>query len=272
MWYLANQETFRSVADRFGMSKGSLHYYLRNFTHILTSEDVLPKVICWPDIQEYPRIAEKFAQRAGFPGVIGAVDGTYIPIPGPKDFRDSYICRKGFPAFHLQAVCDKSLRFLDVFCAYPGSVHDSRAFRNSPLNARLENQAVTDYHLIGDSAYALKPYLMTPFRDNGHLTSEQKKYNSAHSSTRVEIERSFGLLKGKFRKLKFLDMTNVSDMPFTIVSCCVLHNFVLLHEALDEEELESSGEEEDTLSYNPEEDETSALGSRKRTEIMHLLA
>lgn len=176
-------------------------------------------MIRWPEVQEYPKIAEKFAERVGFPGVIGAVDGTYIPIPGPREYRDSYICRKGMPAFHLQAVCDSSMKFLDVYCAYPGSVHDSRVFRNSPLNTRLQNQAVNEYHLLGDSAYALKPFLLVPFRDNGHLTLEQKKFNAAHSSTRVDIERSFGLLKGKFRKLKYLDMTNVSDIPYTIVSC-----------------------------------------------------
>ena len=74
-----------------------------------------------------------FQERAGFPNVGGAVDGTYIPITGTTTFRDSFICRKGFPAIQLHAVCHSSLKFQDVFCAYPGSVHDARVYRNSPL-------------------------------------------------------------------------------------------------------------------------------------------
>ena len=43
--------------------------------------------------------------------------------------------------------------------------------------------------------------MVTPFRDNGHLTAAQKKYNKYHSSTRMVIERAFGLVKGCFRRL-----------------------------------------------------------------------
>jgi hypothetical protein len=50
--------------------------------------------------------------------------------------------------------------------------------------------------------------LLTPFRDNGRLTLEEKRYNSAHSAT--NIERVLGLLKGKFRKLKFLDIPSAT--------------------------------------------------------------
>ena len=61
---------------------------------------ILPQQISWPDKAEYSQIAEEFAQRAGFSGVSGAIEGTYIPITGPTEYRDSYICQKGFPAFH----------------------------------------------------------------------------------------------------------------------------------------------------------------------------
>jgi len=40
-------------------------------------------------------IADGFMHKTGFPGVIGAVDGTHIAIPGPSQYRSSYINRKG---------------------------------------------------------------------------------------------------------------------------------------------------------------------------------
>jgi len=51
-------------------------------------------------------------------------------------------------------------------------------------------------HILGDAAYELHQHLLTPFRDNGHLTERQRNYNYRHSTARVAVERCIGLLKG----------------------------------------------------------------------------
>lgn len=52
--------------------------------------------------------------------------------------------------------------------------------------------------LLGDSAYPTNlTCILTPYKDNGHLTNDQKAYNYKHSSTRV-VENAFALLKGRF--------------------------------------------------------------------------
>ena len=72
LWTLSNQETFRGVADRFGLSKGSLHYYLMNFCRMMTQDSILSQMICWPKrAREYQLTAGKSAERAGVPYVIG---------------------------------------------------------------------------------------------------------------------------------------------------------------------------------------------------------
>ena len=103
VWLLATPECYRSVADRFGMSKGTLHFVVSLVTHALCSK--APDVIRWPEQdQERRALALQWQEKAGFSGVVGAIDGTHIPIPGPNATgqRDSFICRKGFPAMHLQ--------------------------------------------------------------------------------------------------------------------------------------------------------------------------
>lgn len=46
----------------------------------------------------------------------------------------------------------------------------------------------------------------------------------------MAIERSFGLLKGRFRSLlTLLDMERVDLIPKFIIVCCVLHNKCLLN-------------------------------------------
>ena len=61
-------------------------------------------------------------------------------------------------------------------------------------------------YLLGDSAYPLTSWLMSSFRDNCHLTPQQRNCNFLHSSSRMVIERAFALLKGRFRRLKYVDM------------------------------------------------------------------
>jgi len=41
---------------------------------------------------------------------------------------------------------------VDVYAGWPGSVHDARVWRNSPLS-RILPSLPPDLHLLGDSAY-----------------------------------------------------------------------------------------------------------------------
>lgn len=112
----------------------------------------------------------------------------------------------------------------------PGRMHDARVFRQSPLFESLRNEInliPKKYHLIGDTAYPLLLNLMTPFKDNGHLTVAQTRYNQKLSSIRSIIERAFGLLKGKFRRLKYLDISDFELGNKIIAAACTLHNFII---------------------------------------------
>ncbi|XP_060553286.1 putative nuclease HARBI1 [Ruditapes philippinarum] len=145
-------------------------------------------------------------------------------------YIENYINRKGYPSLILQAVCDCNPKFLDVYCGWPGSVHDARVLRNSPLfksASAAESEEIYMFpintHLLGDSAYPLSNWLMVPFKDFGNLNEIQKRYNYKHSSTRVCIEIAFGALKGRFRRLKFVDLTDIKAIVHVVLSCCCLH-------------------------------------------------
>lgn len=115
-------------------------------------------------------------------------------------------------------------------------MHDARVFRVSPLFRTMNGERPLisrSQHLIGDSAYPLLCNLMTPFRDNGHLTRSQSTYNIKLSSIRSIIERSFGLLKTKFRRLKYLDIADFDLGMEMIAAACVLHNFIIKGDELN---------------------------------------
>lgn len=88
-------------------------------------------------------------------------------------------------------------------------------------------------------------WLLSPFRDNGHLTRAQISYNEKHSRTRQPIERAFGLLKGRWRRLKHFDMENVQEIPSVISAACVLHNFCLIADAGSIEEFLDVDDDDD---------------------------
>ena len=48
----------------------------------------------------------------------------------------------------------------------------------------------------GDSAYLLKPWLLCPFKDNGALNREQKKFNEL-SKAIIVSKHAYGLTKGR---------------------------------------------------------------------------
>ena len=224
--------TFRSMCNLFGVSKSTGHKVVRRTCKALRR--ISPLVVKWPAVDEVPEIVEKFAGLAGFPNVVGAVDGTHIAIKPSADRQDAYANRLKYHSMLLQVICDADMFFLDCYTGWPGSVHDARVFRNCPvyLAANANRAAVFPNNslLLGDSAYPLKAWCMTPFK-GPNQPPQNVRYNTIHSVTRQVVERAIGLLKGRWRLLQgTLNMTGDEVMVDTILACCVLHNICLSHD------------------------------------------
>ena len=78
------------------------------------------------------------------------------------------------------------------------------------------------YLIVADGAYPCRVWLLTPYRNNRHLTQDEVKYNECLSGSRVVIENAFGILKGRFRSLLFIDMADTLYTTRTIVNGCIL--------------------------------------------------
>ncbi|KAM0735785.1 Protein ALP1-like [Formica fusca] len=229
LWLLATPDSYRFVADRFGMGKSSLSNCFMRVIKALN--DIADEVIVWPTDGKLLTVKEKFRKNGGLPDVIGAIDGIDIEVKSPKENCQFYINRRKRFSIILQAVCDSELSFTDCFAGFAGSVGDLRVFRNSDLwHAVQENRRVffpDQEYIIGDKAYPVLTWCIPPFRNLGNLTQAQQKFNQALSKMRQVIERAFALLKGRWRRLKYLDMNRDDMIPLTIIACCVLHNICL---------------------------------------------
>lgn len=229
LWYLGNKATYREIAEQFGLSEATVFNCVQRIIEILVG--MAPDNIKWPTGSGVGETVAAFKEIAGFPGVVGAIDGCHIEIKAPDSTQSDFIDRTLRHSVNLLAVCDAEKRFTYIYPGFPGSGHDSRVFRVSGLHQRMNAapQSLfpsTMYHIVGDSAFQLTTYVMVPYKDYGHLTQRQRRYNTVLSKTRCVIENAFGWLKGRFRRLKYID-AELSRIPDIITACCVLHNITL---------------------------------------------
>ena len=74
------------------------------------------------------------------PQVLGALDGTNIPIVAPNvDGKTDYFSQKQRYTISTEGLFGSNLVFLDVATGFPGSCHNARNFRNTSLYTQAEN-------------------------------------------------------------------------------------------------------------------------------------
>ncbi|KAF6217344.1 hypothetical protein GE061_001698 [Apolygus lucorum] len=224
LWFVGNETTsFRAVSNLFDISKSALAKILKKLIFFVS--DMSGEVITWPTEEEMQE-SERYFRLQGFPGAIGAIDGSHIKVDKPESDPESFITRKCEYAVQLQAVCNHKKKIIDLYVGYPGSVHDARVFSTSPLAETLQEKCGARF-ILADSAYPCLPNMITPYRDTGNLEPSHVRFNKIHSKNRCVVEHCFGLLKQKFRQLYHLKLRKMESIVHFIRACAVLHNLAL---------------------------------------------
>jgi len=212
---------------------------------------ILPQLLANKNENELNNISEAFARFSNgvFTGIIGALDGLAIRIKAPSLFEcidpGSYYCRKQFYALNVQAIVDSYKRILWVSTGHPGCTHDSTAFSSTQLYKTLIE--LQDWlwdrklFLIGDSAYNLSSYMLTPYEDVCIVGESKDNYNYWHSNARIRVECAFGEIIMRWgifwRTLRF----DLDAHGQIINAAMLLHNFLI------EERMQNNENNEDTF-------------------------
>lgn len=220
--YYATGSFLAVCGDFVGVHKSTASQIIRLVSHELAL--LSPQFINFPSTSaETDTVRQKFFDVAKFPKCIGAIDCTHVKIisPGGLD-AEIYRNRKGYFSINVQTICDADLRIQNIVCTFPGSTHDSTIFNHSNIRGRFERGDMRNSIIVGDSGYALKSYLMTPFLNpNGE---GQNIYNEAQIRTRNAVERSYGVWKKRFPVLAVGINMNLQFVESIIVATAVLHN------------------------------------------------
>nr|CAI5862637.1 unnamed protein product [Callosobruchus analis] len=210
------------------------------------------KIIKFPDTTDKNEsLAAEFLKIAGFPEVLGCIDDSYIPIRTPaRKVKSTYINRHDQTSLTPQGICDDKKRFLDAFTGTSSKMHDATVLQKSFIRDKI----------TWVTAYPISENLLTPYRDYGNLAPIQENYNYKFSKTRVLIENSFGLLKGRFRQLR------KTELKF-VLCCCIVHNLCIDNGDLIDEIVDNQAPPDEPL-YTEELDiYRKQLGEIKRNNI-----
>ena len=242
---------FHLMRDARGPSTHTVHRTVRRVTAAILT--LKKEVIRWPN--DMTKLRNDFMKIGNFPCVAGALDGCHVIITPPPDDETSYVNRHHSHSINVLAVSGPDLSFYYVNAEHPGSCHDGHVIRYSQLWRKFEdgNLPFPGAVLLGDSAYALRPWLLTPFP--GQPEGAKLRYNIAHLRTRNVIERAFGVLKARFSCLKTgIRLRDPAESSKLIVACTIIHNLCLKY---GDDEL-SGGEEDGTNQGDQEEDDGEA--------------
>lgn len=267
------------IAFLFGIGDGGT---VQNVTKRVFSAllKLKPRYIFWPDEEERRTIEQ--ATHHEMPYCIGYVDGTELKLAEkPYEDPDSYLSRKQHHSIKAQIICDHKLRIRHIVVGYPGSVHDSRIFKNCPIGLHPEQYFSSKQYLLGDSAYKLTSTVITPFRINARgigATPAGKNFNKHLGKYRVRIENTIGIVKERFNSLKELKICIIDDESVKLVCewtvvCGIIHNIIMeannVADAINFGELPISIDRDDDVLPS---ESVNTDGEAKREALVNLLA
>ncbi|CAL1683867.1 unnamed protein product [Lasius platythorax] len=202
---------------------------------------IMPQWIKFPtQNDDFQVVQQQYLINTNFPGVIGAIDGTHIAIwPPTKNREHLYINRKLYHSLNVMIVSDYYCKILAVVANHGGRTHDARVWSSSRLWRHMFNQyedGRRNVWLLGDSGYPLLPFLMTP-KLNQLPGSPSAAYTESHVRARCSVERTIGILKGRWRCLRKERALHYSpEFAALIVNAtCVLHNIAKQYNVADVE-------------------------------------
>lgn len=194
-----------------------------------------------PTKEIWEKSAEGFKNVWQFPNCIGAIDGKHVTIKCPKNTGSNHFCYLNKFSIVLMAIVGPEYQFICVDIGGYGKNSDGGIFEASNMGRRFENGTMNvpkeknlpgksepcPYVLIGDEAFALKPFLMRPFPYRQSRTHHRKeKYNTSLCKARRVVENAFGMLAQKWRIYHRPIEVNVDTTISIVKTTCILHNFL----------------------------------------------
>ncbi|ODN74656.1 hypothetical protein L202_06996 [Cryptococcus amylolentus CBS 6039] len=222
------------VAEKLGIKAGTSFLWTMRTLEAIHRSLGSRKCISWPDPKERKRIRREFGLTSPFKKCVGLIDGTLLEleyVPGREDKRLWY-GRKDTYGFNILVVQTKSVR----------------VYRNPQMEP--QHYFSDGKYLLADSGFTPNPNCLPNYKSNAGgrnrhagAARDHKVFNDHVKKVRVRIEHTIGYWKARFQSIKLLSLQvkssdhHVLNMSVWIVVTALLHNWVIDHEKLEDEEI-----------------------------------
>lgn len=239
---LSSGESLCSIGDSFKINQSTVSHATWRFVESMEERGL--HHLRWPSTEtEMEGIKSKFEKIRGLPNCCGAIDTTHILMTLPTMDSSNgtvWLDYEKNCSMILQAVVDPEMRFRSIITGWPGSLNDELVLRSSGfyklceegkmLNGRkmvLSEETDLPEYIVGDAAFPLLPWLLTPYRGRG-LSDFQSDFNKRLAATRMVAQRALARLKEMWRIIQgIMWKPDKNRLPRIILVCCILHNIVI---------------------------------------------
>ena len=280
--YIGRAWTFDDVAEANGISIDTNREFVYLFLEY--GSTVLYKKYV---IDEFSTVSvkekESLFRLAGFNGCIGSCDATHVAMLSCPFWAQNE--NKGYklncPSRTYNVTVDHSRKVLGTTFGHPATWNDKTIVLFDPLVTSVKDGYVPD-----DFEFTLKEYDTDGnvvdiiykgvwfMVDNGYLAwsctvppiKNATRYNAIRfsewlESMRKDVECFFGILKGRFRILRYgYRFHSIYRCDQLFVTCCALHNCLLMSDGLDKN-WDTGGKSVWEKEYQNSKDEGEIIGT-----------
>ena len=159
----------------------------------------------------------------------------------PSGWHGIYKGHKGKPTMILEAVASEDLRIWHAFFGLPGSHNDINVLHRSPVSDDLANGNAPEVEFTANgNIYSMGYYLADGiYRDwatlvksiSAPVSKKHSVYARRQESCRKDVERTFGVLRAKWKILHSpARLWNPRDLNSIVRACVILHNMIIVDE------------------------------------------
>jgi hypothetical protein len=277
---------FDGIAELSMMDEGTMRVWHHSFLAKFV-EEKRSVFIKYPTTDAEAGVIERVFSGLGMPEAVGSTDCTHIPWGRcPAKLSSVFTGKEGFPTVAYEVTVDHHKRILWVTDGHPGARNDRSIVRFDEYVMAIKNKDIlSEYsfwlkgsdgveveqrgaYLITDGGYHLWRCCQPPIKCA--WSAAEVEWSCRLESVRKNVECMFGILKGRFRILKYPLMYHTRDkLDNTFIACCILHNMLLIHDGMD-----VSWQDPENWSYIDDDDADISYGlqrARARARIALLI-
>ncbi|GJV38044.1 ALP1-like protein [Tanacetum coccineum] len=244
--FVIRQLAYGSVPDSLDeylqMGATTTHKSLQIFCKVIMNlygEEFLRK----PTYTDMEKLYARHDEKHGFPGMLGSIDCTHWPWANcPVAYRAQF--SRGDhgpdPFILLEAIASNDLWIWHAFFGVSGMNNDVNVLRQSPIFNDLKSGRAPDVPFVANNVPYKRGYYLTDgiypqwsvliksIKNPGRNDHKRILYKTKHEAARKDVERAFGVLKLKWKLIKYpargMTQSRLSDVMYT---CIILHNMII---------------------------------------------